>query len=97
MAEVHDIGLNEDGSPCIANGDFVISESTEQHQQHLLISEKGNFKEFPFLGVGAINYLLDDGDINAFKKEITKQFELDGMTVNRIILSDKGNLIDAEY
>lgn len=74
-----------------SGGDFAIGESTRQHQQILLIVEKGELKEFPTNGVGTQSWLLDDtsGDYNA---EVKKEFERDGMTVYKV----KGSLPNIE-
>ena len=98
MANVNDIILNEDYTPCIKSGDFLVGESTLQHQNHLMISEKGQYKHAVYAGVGIINYLNDEIiDNNELKQEITKQFTLDGMRVNKIVLKEVQKLIDAEY
>jgi hypothetical protein len=79
-----------------ASGDFAFGESTRQHQQILLIVEKGELKEFPTNGVGTHSWLNDDtaGDYNA---EVKKEFERDGMKVLKV----KGTLplleIEAVY
>lgn len=93
----NDILLNQDGTPVIENGDFVIGESTEQHQKLLLISQKGDFRQYPFIGVGIDNFLNDD-EISDLGAEIQKEFEKDGMTVNKVRVTDIGKVnIDANY
>jgi hypothetical protein len=74
-----------------ADGDFVTGEATRQHQQILLIAEKGELKEFPTHGVGTQSWLLDEqpGDYNATVKQ---EFERDGMKVLKI----KGNISNLE-
>ena len=74
-----------------SGGDFVTGESTRQHQQILLIVEKGELKEFPTQGVGTQSWLLDDtaGDYNA---EVKREFERDGMKVLKV----KGDITNLE-
>lgn len=80
----------------ITNGDFVIGESDAQHRKHLLIAEKGSFKQFPTLGVGAFSY-LEGEDNGELLTEINKQFVADGMTVKAVRIENKKLFIDAEY
>lgn len=81
----------------IENGDFVVGESTQQHQQLLLLLEKGELRQYPKTGVGLKTFLNDDniGDLN---QEIQKQFEADGMTISKLkIFSDGKAEIAAVY
>ena len=73
----------------IAHGDFVLAESTEQHQKDLILQNYGDDRLYPFIGVGIIKYINDDnfGDV---KREIRKQFELDGMEVERLTVYEDG-------
>lgn len=74
-----DILLNEDNSPQIVNGDFVVGESDEQHVQHIIQAQKGDYKEFPSLGVDPIRYLKGGPRASAdLQREITVQLEADG-------------------
>lgn len=98
MADIYDIKLNSNYEPLVKKGDFVIEESTQQHQEFLLIANKGQFRQFPVTGVGINNFLLDESDPEELRLEIYKQFELDGMQVNEIDISDLSNIfIDATY
>ena len=64
----------------IEDGDLVSGESTRQHQALLLLTEKGENREFPARGIGLQSWLNDDrsGDLNA---AIKREFERDGMKV----------------
>jgi hypothetical protein len=73
--------LNDDLK--IANGDFVVSESTAQHQSLLTRLKKGELRQFPKTGVGIDDFLLDDAPGDVFQ-EIQKQFEADGMVIREI-------------
>lgn len=94
---MNDFLVDKDGDLRIVNGDFVIGDATLQHQEHILLAHKGEFKESPEIGVGVSDYLLDEN----FKKalsEIRKNFEYDGMIINELSIDNKGNLnIDANY
>lgn len=92
-----DLLLNERNDLAFADGDFVAGESTQQHQQLLLISNKGDWREHPVIGVGLFRALKDD-DANTILSDIKSEFEADGMIVNSIRMDASGNLnIDAIY
>ncbi len=65
----------------IVGGDLVIGESTRQHQQCILLLEKGENRQFPTLGVGINNWILDNFEQGNLVAEIKRNFEADGMTV----------------
>jgi hypothetical protein len=80
-----------------ADGDFVEAESTTQHQQLLLLTEKSEWDGLPTVGVGAINWIMDErpGDLVS---EIRGQFERDGMRVGKLrFLSPQNFEVQAEY
>lgn len=92
-----DFLLDENLDIKIENGDFVVGESTGQHQQLLLITDKGMWKENPSVGVGVDRY-LESEDPGFLLREIRLQYTRDGMTVNNINLTDTGKIeINAEY
>ena len=75
--------LLEDYDLLIENGDFVAGESTRQHQDLLLLADKGEFKQFPTVGVGIYRY-LEGFNSNDLAREIRTEFNRDGMTVQSI-------------
>lgn len=91
-----DILLDEDLDLLFEDGDLVIGESTRQHQQLLLLSEKGEIREYPTRGVGLRSWILDDA-MGSLNGEIKKQFELDGMKVQGVKLSGTTLEIEATY
>lgn len=94
----YDILLDENYDLQIKDGDFVIGESTQQHQALLLMTNKGSWRPVPWIGVGLSNYLLDDDSLLDLQSEIQKQFELDGMRVQQVKITDVENVeIIAEY
>lgn len=80
----------------IHNGDFVVGEATKQHQRKLLITQKGEYKQHPLVGVGIANY-LDDENPDDLLRETRKQFVQDGMAVNKLEVTATGVGVDAEY
>ena len=80
----------------IADGDFVIGESTIQHQFALITSRKGDWKENPLVGVDASLYLKDEDERNLLA-EAKSQFEKDGMQINSIQFNNGNFTVDAAY
>lgn len=93
-----DIALSGDDLVISTDGDLTVIESTREHQRQLLLNNKGDFKENPTICVGALNYLDDDGGMGRLMSEISAQFSLDGMKVQRISPDPDGRLVsNAEY
>lgn len=81
----------------IEGGDLALGYSDEYHQKHILLAEKGEFKEFPELGVGIMN-ILNNEDAVTMLLEAKRNFEYDLMTVNELRFTDDNSLyIEAEY
>lgn len=92
-----DILLGDDFDLQIVNNDLVIGDATQQNQQLILVANKGEWRPFPYVGVGLLEAIHDD-NLGGLKQEIIKQFELDGMTINKLtVKSDGGMEIDATY
>jgi hypothetical protein len=97
MAKPTDILLDENFRFRIEDGDLVVGDATLQHQQLLLISEKGEWKQNPSTGVGIKTYLNDDSFAD-IAKEIETQFAQDGMTISLLNVFEDGKIkIEAEY
>ncbi len=84
----------------IANGDFRIDEASQQNLTHILLSQKGSFKEYPVLGVGLTRY-LNSPDSTArlrLENEIDKQLIYDNFNVRTLDVNDLKNIkIDGNY
>lgn len=92
-----DILVDDDNDLWVKNGDFVVGESTRQHQAHLLVAQKGEYRQSPASGVGIGDYLSDE-DLAELGSEIQKQFESDGMTIRKLSVFEDGTAkIDAGY
>jgi hypothetical protein len=92
-----DILLTEDLDLKIQNGDFVLGESTAQHQKLLILSDKGEYKENPMRGVGSRRY-LEDSKADALAREVRQEFVGDGMNLNTIKIGENGTIeVDAFY
>ncbi len=96
MADVFDILLDDDFDLSMRDGDFVIGESTAQHEQLLLLLNKGEVKQFPTATVGAVEYIDDEGQ-SALVQEIAEKFAADGMQVNKVAVESGIINTDAYY
>lgn len=91
-----DITHTPDGDIELETGDLAYSESTGQHQQDILLSDKGYYKEAPAAGVGVLSYLQDTDPENLLRS-IRKEFTKDGMKVKKVAISAGKYKADAEY
>lgn len=91
-----DLILDENDDLLIEDGDFVIGESSLQHQRLLLLCNKGEFKEFPTRCVGLANY-LESGNTQELAREIDVDFSKDGMKVTKIKIDVPNLEIEASY
>nr|DAR27471.1 MAG TPA: Tail lysozyme [Caudoviricetes sp.] len=91
------ISSERDATGKIAQG-LCIGETTYQNQALILQAFKGEFKEYPMLGVG-ISDLIGDNEQAGWKREIALQLEMDGMAVETVELDIKGKklIVDAGY
>ena len=77
---------------------LVYGEATAQHQAVVLMACKGEFKEYPTLGVGVINMVNDD-DLTGWNREIRLQLEAIDMAVKNVDynMTTKKLTVDADY
>ena len=85
-----DYATTEDGDLLFDGNDLVISESTYVHQQDILLAAKGDYRQYPDVGVDLRSWIDDDaaGDLPA---AIRKEFEKDGMRVDRVKVFENGS------
>lgn len=79
-----------DASGLIIRG-LAIGESDSDHISLIVSSNKGEFKEYPVLGVGE-QYLKSVGRISEMRSDIQTQLELDGYKAN-VQVSNTGKLV----
>lgn len=92
-----DIKLTDELDADITEGDFVIGESTLQHQLLLLKLKKGDLKEHPLACVG-VEWYLKDEDFGGLTGEVKRECESDGMKVLKVLLNADGKLtLEAFY
>ena len=92
-----DLILDDNMDLNIVNGDFLIGESTYQHQKILIVADKGEFKENPMRCVGVKRYLESERP-DELAREIRQEFSSDGMIVNKLQIGNDGSIeVDAFY
>ena len=74
----------------------AIGDTLRQNQALLLELRKGELKEWPVLGVGIGDMLLDD-DPAYWRAEIREQMTLDGQNVEHVSISTTGVTLRATY
>lgn len=77
---------------------LTIGATTEQNKAMILVIQPGENKEFPTLGVGLADCLLDNSDLLAFRHAIRRNFAMDGLNITRLELYNVNNIdIKATY
>ena len=85
MTDVTDILFDPvTGDLACKNGDFIVGESSFQHQADLLEAAEGEYKQAPTTGVG-INGFLNDEAPGEMIRKIRMQFDRDGLNIVEII------------
>lgn len=72
--------------------DWVEDISDDQHVQLMVITEKGENREFPFAGFGAKNRLKGKFDKEKILRDLDVELELDGYTDATVELGN--NILD---
>jgi hypothetical protein len=75
---------------------LIIGNIVPQNQALILIMEKGELKEYPKFGVG-INGIINDNELEYWKKEIVSMMEQDGMSLASLELTTEGLKIEGGY
>ena len=87
--EVFDFIVDSNGDLFIQDGDLAFGESTLHHQRDLLIAQKGDFKQWPLIGVGINLELLNTVGPDELRVNIQREMEQDGMRIKQLrILAD---------
>lgn len=79
----------------IASG-LVVGDTLRQNQALILLLHKGELKEWPAIGGGISDMLLDNDPIY-WRTIIREQLEMDGQKVNSVKITRTGISIDATY
>lgn len=73
-----DILLNNDMTPQIKEGDFVIGESTVQETQLILQTNQGNLKHAPLLGANLMEFVKSNASRIKVEARIAQTLKMDG-------------------
>ena len=68
----------------IEDGDFALVESEQDHIRDIILDNKGEWKQWPVIGVAALNFLNSSANFDDIKKQIQKQLEYDDFKVQSI-------------
>lgn len=83
----------EDENRLISSG-LQIGESDRQNIDFIIIAAKGEFKEFPSLGVGVSKYVKSLGAEREMLREISIQLSVDGYANTDVEFENKQVLIE---
>ncbi len=78
-----DFLLDENGDLLIQDGDFVVGPSDGQHVEDIIQSFIGEWKQFPLVGVGLMQYLKSQNGQAAINV-IKQQLQSDGYSVSTV-------------
>ena len=90
---MNDVLVNTNNGIIVENGDLLIGFSDLQHQEHILLSQKGAYKASPDVGVG-IEDFINGGELDEMLDMVKVEFEKDGMAVTRIEYNEETGLLD---
>lgn len=88
--------LTSDYDLSIGVGGLQLGETTPQNQALIIRCHKGELKEFPALGVGLSDMLLDHNPLY-WRGRIREALELDGQSVQSIKITSSSIIVDAHY
>ncbi|MFK7000201.1 hypothetical protein [Flavobacterium oreochromis] len=95
---MNDFIINDDLK--IAENDFLIDQVEQQNIEFLLLTQKGNYKEFPILGVGISQYVNSPDTTSRLRleNEIDKQLSYDNFYIKTLDINNLNNIIiDGHY
>jgi hypothetical protein len=96
MAKVQDI-LLKGYDLIIQGGDLLVADSDGQHVQHICVADKGQYKQYPLLGVGLFRKINGPFNLQETKTDIKIQLRADNFTVNKVEIGQDFDIdIEAE-
>lgn len=87
---MQDILIDASSDIYFADGDFAFGNSDEQHINHIVIAQKGNYRQHPLVGVGIAEWISSPNSaqrIAALQQRIRLQLDYDGYKAKRIDLA----------
>lgn len=89
------IDIKRDSLGLIQRG-LTLGDTLNQNQAIILAIHQGELKEYPMMGVGIGDMLLDNDPIY-WRTRIKEQLEMDGEKVDSVKISRTGIQIEAQY
>lgn len=86
-----DFLMDDDYDCLIANGDFVVGESTSQEIQLHLKASKGNYYQHPLTGIGIDKYINASVSRADLKRTIRVDLEADNMEIVTLDVAGSGD------
>ncbi|MCP3686128.1 MAG: hypothetical protein GY861_26065 [bacterium] len=81
----------------IANGDFVVEDSKNQHTEHNLRANPGDYFQYPTLGAGINKKILNSSiDEISMRKKIKRSLEMDKYKLKDFLVNENGVYIATE-
>lgn len=96
MAKNIGIQLNANGDLLVTNGSLSIGEVTNQNIYLLLACGKGEWKEYPALGIG-INNAIGEENTSVLMYNIRKELVSEGLNINELNITNDQLIINAKY
>lgn len=93
---MNDIKLDENQDLKIKNGDFIISDSTDQNVELLFLSTPGDWKEHIETGV-AIERAIHRNTDRFLDRTIRVQLEADGYSISKLEIKNTAISIEGSY
>ena len=73
----------------VLNGDLKIADGDNQNMEHLLLANKGDYVESPFVGVGILTELNGPGSSISLESKIRRELRLDGFKIESLRVENK--------
>lgn len=83
----------ESGDLAVVNGGMVVGENDAQVAEELLLSNRGDFKEYPMLG-GEVGKMLGGERDVMWAPRVKKMLRACGLEVNRVSVTEQEIMIE---
>lgn len=81
--------IDSNRDPIISNGSMIVGDADNQIVESVLVSTRGEWKEFPLIGADAIGMLGGNPDV-FWPSDTRKQIEACGVKIENIKVSSDG-------
>lgn len=92
----NDILMSVDNDILFHDGDFFIGDSGDQHVQHILTAEKGQYYANPLVGIGIKKYINGPFDRVQLAREIREQLQSDGFNIRRLFIGKNTDQLEID-